>query len=1142
MEDRIRTELWIMVVLQLGGPLDPTAPTRGKGKGKEVEKTDESKLAMVQALLELMGSPKPAEQPAEDGDSDDDDPLGERIDWTADEPSPHPPSPSSSTKMPPPAGTMSAPPIPILFHTLTTLLSLAATPTSLLQLQLSALSALEILIRLYLSTHPPSPSTTPSPPPSGPSPLLATALPGTASTLSRVALSLPSSSAATTTDPQRRQPASVVAAALGLLAELLVAAVGDEVTAGLRKQVRSAHEKGEATLEELVESFTSADANPNPEVGPAPSDVLLPASSNGGSKAPPLTGPTLPTPSWLAYTLTSITSLLASLSPLSTHDSPLVRAALVGLLGKMLQRAGDTLGEGKSVVVEGLLVLAGDEWEQVGGEATEVLHEPGDASVHQIIVTIIRTKLVALPGCIRRQDDLAVTRSARVVRVALDLLASASSSPATTNGFFSSLGLEKWSWTLLSACDFERIPGAGRGEEKSMSIAWLTGGASLDGGVGGESEWPTLRLRNVADGQGRRELESLWEAVGRSAGVSGGEGEVVDLFLGIARSRRGESSGASALWVLDGVLRGLNGEEGAPMGKKRKKVLKGVVKSVLEMLEGLEEEEARGTTSSAPAQDSTTPSTDALAAMDDPTTAIPVEHQRGVTHTAGLDALKPVASSDTKASSLASHRILLLCISLRLLSTTASLLGSSFQPHLLQVLYHVLAHLSPSTHPLLRAHAQYALHQIAYSTSYASAQNLVLANVDYVVNSVSQRLSVARLDPAAPLVLVEMIRLVGQPIVPMVQDLVEDVMEALDDYHGYEEVTVGLWAVLDALMKVMAEEELGGEGEGERRGEREESKMGQPDSQRDWAAFEQWFATRHDPAPVDEDGIPDEEDSQPKENPRQPFKSSAPPEEQGEGDGGGSTEFPTSTDTEVAPTRPQAVAASILNKALYFLSHSSPFLRSRVLSLITSAVPLLAPRPPSATSTSNDSPSTPSPNRQSDILPVIHRAWPLLLLRLADPEPYVVLATCELLESLATHVGTFLSRRILDDVWPRFRLLLSKQAELDRGSALAGKTKYSTSHRAYRAILRTMTKVVRDVPIKEDVTWEVVLLFRRFLHVPVHDELADEAERLYLELGRVSPDAVWLALGGAGEQEGVMGWLEVNGLQQERLERLLEGI
>ncbi|KAK4692273.1 TELO2-interacting protein 1, partial [Phenoliferia sp. Uapishka_3] len=387
---------------------------------------------------------------------------------------------------------------------------------------------------------------------------------------------------------------------------------------------------------------------------------------------------------------------------------------------------------------------------------------------------------------------------------------------------------------------------------------------------------------------------------------------------------------------------------------------------------------------------------------------ISVEHQRGVSLTPGLDNLSPVAAPGTSSrDSQASHLLLLISLSIRLLSTSSAILSSSFQPHLLRALYHVLSHLSPTSHPLLRSHAQRALFLISQNTGYASPQNLVLANVDYVINSVSQRLSVTRLDPAAPLVLVEMIRLVGSEIVPMVQDLVEDVFEALDDFHGYEEVTVGLWAVLDALMGAMRGDLVLKE-EGKEGKQGKERRREGPDEESDWSEFEEWWKTRVEEKRDDEE----EEDFGP--NPQKPFKSTLPNQEDGP------SEFPESI--VVPATKPQITAAQIISKSLYFLSHSSPFLRSRVLSLIATAVPLLT-----APSVEN-----PQENRQADLLPVIHRAWPYILNRFADTEPYVVLEAAGLIESLATHVGSFMSRRILDDVWPRLRNLLETQDLSDR--------------------------------------------------------------------------------------------------------------
>jgi hypothetical protein len=354
-------------------------------------------------------------------------------------------------------------------------------------------------------------------------------------------------------------------------------------------------------------------------------------------------------------------------------------------------------------------------------------------------------------------------------------------------------------------------------------------------------------------------------------------------------------------------------------------------------------------------------------------------------------------------------------------------------------------------------------------------------------------MSVTKLDPSAPLVLVEMIRLVGQPIIAIVQDLVDDVFEALDDYHGYEDVTVGLWAVLDALLKVMEEDVPVSPDEPSTRPVESE-----------FESFKVWFGRRKDGR--DEAKLEEEEDR----NPERPFTRGDNEKEEE------STEFPDSDSKQTPPTRQQLVTTQILSKSLYFLSHPSPFLRSRVLSLLASAVPLLAQ--PSLESNS-------SSNRSSDLLPVIHRAWPLILNRLSDSDLSVVVEAASLVEVLASHVGDFMSRRILDDVWPRFRLLLVSD---DFASALSGTTRFSNSHRLYRSILKTLLDVARHVPLKEDVLWEQGLSLRRFLSVSVDQELREYALELYRVLGRINRDATWLVLAGTeGDTRGLPEYLEM---------------
>jgi len=57
-----------------------------------------------------------------------------------------------------------------------------------------------------------------------------------------------------------------------------------------------------------------------------------------------------------------------------------------------------------------------------------------------------------------------------------------------------------------------------------------------------------------------------------------------------------------------------------------------------------------------------------------------------------------------------------------------------------------------------------------------------------------------------------------------------------------------------------------------------------------------------------------------------------------------------------------------------------------------------------------------------------------------------------------------------------------------------------------------MIAAVKGVDPKDTSVWQVLLAFRKFLHIQVHEELQLSARELYIAIGRNNPDAVWLGL------------------------------
>jgi hypothetical protein len=474
---------------------------------------------------------------------------------------------------------------------------------------------------------------------------------------------------------------------------------------------------------------------------------------------------------------------------------------------------------------------------------------------------------------------------------------------------------------------------------------------------------------------------------------------------------------------------------------------------------------------------------------------VPVETSKGMQTVSLLvnkESTRTTAAeqAESRRLHLQMHRQLVAALSMSLMAVAADILGPAFRPLLLRCLYVVLSYLG-SASPFLQQYAHAALLRIAYHSGYASPQNLIMDNVDYVINVVSQRLTYRRLSPLAPLVLISMIRLVGEPIVPFVQDIVDDIFDVLDDYHGYELLSSTLFAVLDTLIKAMATEVA--LVAWKPKPTTSSRLQARPDPARDFQALAEWYSHRQ----VRAKSLVEEYLAK---APQKPWKED-------EEDGMNDAETPSGIrdEPEIPPTRQQEVCKQILSKAVYFMSHSSAFIRARVLSLFAGGVAVLVVG-----------------ERESDLLPIVHRAWPYILNRLKDKEPYVVTEAAGVIETLARYVGDFMSKRILDNAWPIMRQLLQTQQKLDDRSALvrmgrkAGPASaFTVSHRLYTAIIGSMRYIVQEVPVTDELMWEMILAFLPFLDSGMHEDIQHSAVDLYRQMAVRDEDAVWLALRGA---------------------------
>lgn len=509
---------------------------------------------------------------------------------------------------------------------------------------------------------------------------------------------------------------------------------------------------------------------------------------------------------------------------------------------------------------------------------------------------------------------------------------------------------------------------------------------------------------------------------------------------------------------------------------------------------------------------------------------------------------------------------------LSVLASAACLLGTSFRPLLLQALYPTLSALgSPSA--AVQDAARFALARIAHACAYPSVQSCVLHHADYVLGAASHRLLaglsaelVAGIErgqmtqavhavrrgsdneaPAllsartAPWVLVQVIRMLGAAALPLVEDAVDEVLEALDRFHGYPDVCAGLLAVLAQLLSTLAAEQ--------------EATVPEPLVQKTAAppedavaAFRTWAKQRAEPEPEErgaDDGPPGADAGLPGADARPP--DTEPPS--------AAADRPSSP-VNPPPTHTQTVVVSILRRCIPFLSHASAYVRACALETLADGVRVLAPQ-----------------QRDADLYPVLHQAWPILLARLgvgatsrpstrfrhgalateaklreavpSEQDANVWMHAAALVAAIGTYAADAFGRPIIQQAWPRLaRLLLVLDASragaraperalpalgarpesvlAPRPAGGARQPRVLEEHATYTQVLLHVLRALHATiaqlgeQVESSALWDMcthpVLLNALDARQPAR--VRDAALGLFRSLARSDANAVWLVLRG----------------------------
>ncbi|KAI8365490.1 hypothetical protein EDC96DRAFT_443597, partial [Choanephora cucurbitarum] len=158
---------------------------------------------------------------------------------------------------------------------------------------------------------------------------------------------------------------------------------------------------------------------------------------------------------------------------------------------------------------------------------------------------------------------------------------------------------------------------------------------------------------------------------------------------------------------------------------------------------------------------------------------------------------------DDEASS-----ILLVCISLQIVGLCCTLLSQEqLQEQLITLLYPLLSHLG-STNRSIHTYALITLDCIALQCGFkeGGAKELAIANIDYVINTISQHITMLTQHVRVLFVLRALIQVGGRKSIDYLDDSVEEIFDALERYGDHEWLSVQLCSILSDIVQTLEKE------------------------------------------------------------------------------------------------------------------------------------------------------------------------------------------------------------------------------------------------------------------------------------------------------------------------------------------------
>ncbi|NXJ89667.1 TTI1 protein, partial [Corythaixoides concolor] len=416
-----------------------------------------------------------------------------------------------------------------------------------------------------------------------------------------------------------------------------------------------------------------------------------------------------------------------------------------------------------------------------------------------------------------------------------------------------------------------------------------------------------------------------------------------------------------------------------------------------------------------------------------------------------------------------------ICIQLEGVGCFAAVLGKEFRLLLLSALYPVLEKAGDKS-LLVSEAALGTLADICEACGYDSVQCLINENSDYLVNGISLNLRQLAHQPHASQVLDTMLRHSDASLLPLVEDVIQDVLSALDQSYSNQASTfLGvLHSVVAALVQWFGSS-CDEEQQHRQTAERQSRTLSRGQQAVTSQEVERFFLDYVRQKQIAEGDLPDAGGEEADEVP--PL---ANPE-------------PNNSDTEGETPLPShaQLAKDVMERCIHLLSDRNLRVRLKVLDVLELCVTVLHPH-------------------GNHLLPMAHRAWPALVTRLVSDDPLAVLRAFKVLCTLAQKCGDFLRQRFSKDVLPKLTGSLLSQAP---ASARAGPVYHHTlAFKLQLAVLQGLGSLCEKLDMGESDLNKVADACLAYLSARQPRTLQEAAQSVFLHLMHVDPDSTWLLL------------------------------